>query len=146
MYGEDVVGLVLLDPTVEGWEEYLQTQIPHEAFASILLEDVSHPERWERYDSFEEIRSWYAGDNQPFDDMPITVISRGIPFRDAYLTPEQAVTMLEEWHSYHAMVADQSSRGKLVVAEGAGHFPHFEIPALVISSVYEILELVGETR
>jgi pimeloyl-ACP methyl ester carboxylesterase len=73
-----------------------------------------------------------AGGFGTLGDLPLTVIDHDKPFPDAVIE--------DGWHDAQARLARLSSRGRLVVATGAGHNIAGEAPALVAEEVRQMLE------
>jgi pimeloyl-ACP methyl ester carboxylesterase len=60
-----------------------------------------------------------------FGDLPITVLS--------------GKNSADDRTALHQAMADQSSRGKLVIAQKSGHWIQFDEPELVVAAVREIV-------
>ena len=72
-------------------------------------------------------------------DLPLMVLSHGQPMAMPGLA--EAVNQASEqlWQQLQAELAALSSRGRLVVAEGSGHYLQLERPELVIDAIAEVV-------
>jgi pimeloyl-ACP methyl ester carboxylesterase len=72
-------------------------------------------------------------------DLPLMVLSHGQPMAMPGLT--DAVNQANEqlWQQLRAELAALSTRGRLVVAEGSGHYLQLERPELVIDAIAEVV-------
>ena len=81
------------------------------------------------------LRMSAAGRPFPLDDLPIVVISRGIPdAEDVAGLAEQ-----EERVQDHASVAAMSRSGRHMIAEESGHHVQLEQPELVVRAIREVV-------
>jgi pimeloyl-ACP methyl ester carboxylesterase len=71
-------------------------------------------------------------------DLPLIVLRHGK--LEPQMPPEVTELMHETNIRLQAAVAQQSSRGRLVVAEQSGHAIQFDQPALVLQSILEVME------
>jgi len=72
-------------------------------------------------------------------DIPLRVISSG---GDAWW-PQAHES--DAWKRSHEEIATQSSRGKLIIAEGAGHMIPQQMPNVILHAIEEVLWGPGET-
>src|SRR5918993_5313980 len=72
-------------------------------------------------------------------DLPLMVLSHGQPMAMPGLA--EAVNQASEqlWQQLQAELAALSSRGRLVVAEGSGHYLQLERPELVVDAIAEVV-------
>lgn len=75
-------------------------------------------------------------------DVPMIVIQHGK--YEQMQTPELTDLNEQTNRRQQALVARQSTRGKLVVAEESGHAIQFEQPEVIISAIREVVELARE--
>jgi len=72
-------------------------------------------------------------------DLPLIVLSHGQPMPMPGLAPEVNQANEQLWQELQAELAALSSRGRLVVAEGSGHYIQLERPQLVIDAISEVV-------
>ncbi|HEX6304284.1 MAG TPA: alpha/beta hydrolase [Anaerolineales bacterium] len=77
-------------------------------------------------------------------DIPIIVIQHGK--YEQMQTPELTEMNEQTNRRQQALLAGQSSRGKLVVAEESGHAIQYEQPEVVIEAILEVVKAVSATR
>ena len=80
-----------------------------------------------------ETRTSFAGAPPLPPDVPLVVITHDPAHADQVAIPEA------QWHDAQARLADRSTRGRLVVAEGSGHHPEQDRPDLVLEHVRELV-------
>jgi len=71
----------------------------------------------------------------PLGDMPLIVLTRGIP-------DEDSKDLEEEHRRDHAAIATMSRNGKLVIASRSGHHIQLDEPELVVNAIREVLATV----
>ena len=76
-----------------------------------------------------------AKSEHPLGDLPLVVITRGIPDE----TGPNAAAMEAEHRKDHASVATMSRRGRLVIAARSGHHVQLDEPELVVSAIREVV-------
>ena len=81
------------------------------------------------------LRAQRASTSNPLGDLPLIVITRGIPEE----TGPDATTREREHANAHAAVAALSRHGKQIVAEHSGHHVQLDEPQVVVSSIREVL-------
>jgi pimeloyl-ACP methyl ester carboxylesterase len=76
---------------------------------------------------------------RPFGALPLIVLTnaKGWSYTD---DPELNARLTMAWRAGHVGLVSRSSRGKLVVAQGAGHGIQDDQPQLVIEAVREVVE------
>jgi pimeloyl-ACP methyl ester carboxylesterase len=72
-------------------------------------------------------------------DLPMVVLSHGQPMAMPGMTEEVNQANERLWQQLQAELAALSSRGRLVVAEGSGHYVQLERPELVIEAINEVV-------
>jgi pimeloyl-ACP methyl ester carboxylesterase len=80
---------------------------------------------------------------------PVVAIRHGVPvtFPAAFGIPQATEQQYEQnWRRYQLGFAALSSRGRVVVADGAGHMIHHEAPHLVVEAIREVLRETATKR
>jgi pimeloyl-ACP methyl ester carboxylesterase len=72
-------------------------------------------------------------------DLPLMVLSHGQPMAMPGLTDAANQANEQLWQQLQAELAGLSSQGRLVVAEGSGHYIQLERPELVIDAIAEVV-------
>lgn len=72
-------------------------------------------------------------------DLPMVVLSHGQPMALPDLAPEVNQAHERIWQQLQVELAELSSRSRLVVAEGSGHYIQLERPQLVIEAIGQIV-------
>ncbi|HZI40969.1 MAG TPA: alpha/beta hydrolase [Gemmatimonadaceae bacterium] len=86
-----------------------------------------------------DLRNRYAGKQFPLGDLPLIVITRGLPDD----TTADGQTREAEHRANHLAVSHFSRVGKLIVAERSGHHIQIEQPDLVANAIRDILAQIG---
>lgn len=81
------------------------------------------------------LRAQRANGPHPLGDLPLIVITRGLPEE----TGPDAVAREREHREDHAAVAALSSRGRQIIATHSGHHAQLDEPQLVVSAVREVV-------
>ena len=81
------------------------------------------------------LRAGRAKSEHPLGDLPLVVITRGVPDESG----PNAAALEEEHRKDHTSVAALSRRGTLVVATHSGHHVQLEEPELVVSAIREVV-------
>jgi pimeloyl-ACP methyl ester carboxylesterase len=71
-------------------------------------------------------------------DIPVTVVRHGVPQGMPGASDEVNERYEASWQELQEELAGRSSRGRVVVAEGAGHMIHHERPELVVEMVADL--------
>jgi pimeloyl-ACP methyl ester carboxylesterase len=74
-----------------------------------------------------------------FGDLPLIVLSDDQLATDPWRTPAETATAQQHWREGHAALARRSSRGRMEVVQGAGHFIQRDRPEAVIAAIQEVL-------
>jgi pimeloyl-ACP methyl ester carboxylesterase len=74
-----------------------------------------------------------------FGDLPLIVLSDERFATDPWRTPAETAIAAQDWREGHAALARRSSRGRMEVVQGAGHFIQRDRPEAVISAIQEVL-------
>lgn len=72
-------------------------------------------------------------------DLPLVVLSHGQPMAMPGLTEQVNQAYEQLWQQLQAELARLSSQGRLVVAEGSGHYIQLERPQLVIDAISDVV-------
>jgi len=73
-------------------------------------------------------------------DLPLIVLSHGKAQHMPGLSVEVNREFEQTWHQMQNELAQQSARGKRIVAEKSGHYIQLDQPELVIESIREVVE------
>jgi pimeloyl-ACP methyl ester carboxylesterase len=76
---------------------------------------------------------------QAYGDMPLIVITRGIPESDSTEAKEEAR------RAAHKAIASASRRGRWLVAERSGHHVQIEQPDAVVAAIAEVLQATSRS-
>ena len=76
----------------------------------------------------------------PFGELPLLVITSDIPDMFGAVSPEEEPILKSLVLSGHTEMAELSSQGRLITAEGCGHFIMIEDPDLVVEEILEMVE------
>jgi pimeloyl-ACP methyl ester carboxylesterase len=85
------------------------------------------------------LRAERAKSEQPLGDLPLVVITRGVPDESG----PNAAAMEAEHRQDHTKAAAMSRRGKLVIATRSGHHVQLEEPELVVSAIRDVVAAAG---
>ena len=93
---------------------------------------TSYDELVNIWESLDEARA-AAG---PLGDMPLIVITAPLKGHPA----DNAI-----WMEIHEELSRRSTRGRQIIAENSGHYPHYDEPELVIQAVRQVIEATDES-
>ena len=157
-YPEEVAGLVLLNPSVVGWEAAISEVLtPEQADALAFLENASAQQdpSFERYgpagvgltEAGEEVRA--AERASPFIPKPLVLITSGLPIESEL--PPGLLGSEFPWAAVDRVLAElhrelvaTTPGARLVVAAESGHYVQLDQPELVISAVQDVVEAVWD--
>jgi pimeloyl-ACP methyl ester carboxylesterase len=77
-----------------------------------------------------------------FGDMPVVVLSSDLPNWSSWRTDAENTAFHTRWRAGHAALAARSTRGRLTVAAGSGHFIQKDRPEVVIAAIEEVIATV----
>jgi pimeloyl-ACP methyl ester carboxylesterase len=156
LYPKEVAGAVLLDPPPLDWltgksfpelRKMFFEQTSQFTAAAGEARHSSDPEAKKRAGFFEMLASesaammdTSAGQAEAigsFGDLPLVVIAATRPNP---LFGEPAEAYQRFWIEQSEKVAEKSSRGRFVRAEGSGHHIHLDAPQIVLDAVREMLK------
>ena len=86
-------------------------------------------------EELEALRASRAGREHPLGDLPLVVLTRGIPESGG----TDAKALEDDHRKDHVAVAALSTRGVLLVAEHSGHHVQIEEPDLVVAAIRQVL-------
>jgi pimeloyl-ACP methyl ester carboxylesterase len=134
-YPQEVAGLVLVDAA----HPDLDTRIE-----ALLTPAQVTQRRTDLADNFEGVSfdNILESDAQaraagPLPDIPLVVLRHGVPF--PFDDPQIGAAVEQLWIELQTDYTHQAPRGKLVVAEQAGHRIHEVEPDLVVSAIREVV-------
>jgi len=78
-----------------------------------------------------------------FGDLPLIVLSDDQFATDAWSAPVETAIAAQHWREGHAALARRSSRGRMEVVQGAGHFIQRDRAEAVIAAIQEVLSAAG---
>ena len=124
-----IVGMVLVDSSHED-------QIARFKAAGYSPPVAQNSERVDMEASLVEVgrAPWRA-------DIPLVVLSHGqkVARQVPNITEEQAAGIEAAWLELQRELAARSSQGRLVIAQGSGHYVHVEEPERVIQAIREVV-------
>jgi pimeloyl-ACP methyl ester carboxylesterase len=74
-----------------------------------------------------------------FGDLPLVVLSRGRVEGAPWRTADENGAALERWRAGHAALTARSSRGRLEIVDGSGHFIQKDRPEVVIEAIRQVI-------
>jgi len=77
---------------------------------------------------------------QVYGDMPLIVITRGIPESD------ETAAGIEDRRQSHKAIASASRRGRWLIAEKSGHHVQIEQPDVVVTAIHDVLGAARESK
>ena len=146
-YADEVVGLVLIDPShpdqFDRFAAVLPPRQPGETpeLRSFRERDLGNPDV-DMEASIEQVRGVTS-----LGDLPLVVVSRAddpAAMRFPGITEEVAEALHGEWMAMQEETSALSTRGRWVIAESAGHCVHCTEPALVVEALETILGVRSE--
>jgi pimeloyl-ACP methyl ester carboxylesterase len=154
-YPEQVAGVVLLDPTPQGWmmgegfpelrELFRQgtASMQDMADAARISSDPGERAKVTLFEAMasehEEIFAQTAqqiGAISSYGQLPLTVIGASDP--DPRFG-ESSAAFRQFWNSESRKLAAKSEKGRFVLAEGSSHHIHLDAPQLVMDAIHEML-------
>lgn len=125
-YGEDVAGIVFVDPAPVNFIERMSEVDP--GVEDDMLEPGTGPEHYDYPASVEEAKAL-----ESYGDIPLIV-----------LTAEDSPSEVQRpvWLELHAEIAALSTNGQQIVLADTGHFIQNDNPEPVIDAILEVIEAV----
>jgi pimeloyl-ACP methyl ester carboxylesterase len=127
LYPNDVVGMVLLDPTQEEFIDWLKIHHPQRVLSKQIIKN------WATGAGFWDTLNQTEAAAVP--DVPIVVVT-GTKFIDDPL----AIERLPVWTAAHANWVAAQPQGQHVLAPNSGHGVQVEAPELVVELIREMVE------
>ena len=147
LYPNEVVGLVLVDPSHEGqaarwralsassWEDYL-------AKKSAFNEMMPAPLQAE-YNAFVRVlEQGTVPGLGALPDIPTVVLTAARPAEEPRWIGETPAGR-QAWRALHQQWVDQAKNATQVIAEQSGPYIHHEDPELVLKAILQVVEAVG---
>jgi pimeloyl-ACP methyl ester carboxylesterase len=157
-YPDDVVGLVLIDPSHEDQNERFPAILtPEEQVAYRKLDEMLPPELAddadiERFDFVASSAQMRQAAERSSLAIPLVVLTHGRPYSDddpaewGGISAAGVDALDRESQDMNRELAALSPYGRLVIAAKSGHFIQEDEPELVIASIREVVEEVRERR
>jgi pimeloyl-ACP methyl ester carboxylesterase len=128
LYRDEVVGMVLLDPTQEEFLDWMKVHYPEHTLSK------------------EIVRNWAEGAGvwstlaqlkvaSPLPVVPIVVVTG-----TKYIDDEMRIKALPMWTASHAKWASGQPRGRHIEAAESGHGVQVEAPELVVKLIREVVD------
>jgi pimeloyl-ACP methyl ester carboxylesterase len=128
MYPNEVVGMLLLDPSQEKFIEWMKAHHPTEEFSNRTFKNW--PEATGVNATLDELRT-----SDPLPDVLIVVVTAAKPNPDKLWQEVRPV-----WAAAHDEWAKSLPQGRHVVTEQSGHGIHVEQPELVVELLREMVD------
>ncbi len=129
MYPNEVVGMVLLDPTTEKFIHWMAANHPSKEFSRERHEQW--PEAAGVLPTLDELNT-----NGPLPNVPVVVVTAARVDPKAWF----AIDALPVWTSAHDEFAKQLPQGRHIIDKNSGHGIQVEDPQLVIDLIREIVD------
>ncbi|MGM0446106.1 MAG: alpha/beta fold hydrolase [Bacillota bacterium] len=140
IYPNQIVGMLLIDPSPENKEKYfnkiLQNELK-EKMTNYFNNPKLNGEKIDKVKTYKEVKKH----NKEFD-FPLTIISRGLPNCYGENWPEQK--MLEIEQSLQVEIKNIAKDNRMITAEKSGHFIHIDQPELVIEEIKNLIEKIKQ--
>lgn len=139
-FPNEVAGLVLVDPSAEGWVETLQTEFP-QVYKNMMAKEASEPEPLKS-----EIAGRQASEKQmqaawPLPDVPVTLVT-AVQFQ-----PDGSEAKIyQEWYKAHQEFLDRVKYGTHLVATNSDHNIQFDRPELIVNAISNLVMSVRSQR
>jgi pimeloyl-ACP methyl ester carboxylesterase len=139
-FSGEVAGLILVDPSAEGWVETLRTQFP-QVYLNMMAREASEPEPLKT-----EIKGRAASEQQmraawPLPEVPVILLT-AIKFR-----PDGSEEKIyQQWYQAHQEFLDKIKYGTHLVATNSDHNIQFDQPGLIVAAVSNLVMSVRGQR
>jgi pimeloyl-ACP methyl ester carboxylesterase len=128
LYPNEVVGMVLLDPTQEEFLEWMKIHHPKRVLSKQIVKNwATGAGFWDTLDQLEAAA--------PLPEVPIVVVT-GTKFVDDPLMIER----LPVWTAAHAKWVGAQPQGRHVLAPESGHGVQVEVPELVVELIRDVVD------
>jgi pimeloyl-ACP methyl ester carboxylesterase len=150
-YPEEVVGMVLLDPSNEYGDAVAEALAGPELWAEVLpMWAGADLEGFWGDDGFilEETKAQLRASRRAgLPDIPLVVAVPESPFNSSCCPEGWPIKAdLRLWTQLQNQVADLVSRGRVVLVENSGHEMHFTQPAIVVDLIVDVVDAVRDPR
>lgn len=133
-FPEKVVGLVLVDPAAEDWDDIERTQFPEEHKKSLAWRATPRAEGMMRQSAAWDASRQEARSAWPLPDVPAVLIT------GMKSNPDGSERKLyDAWLKLHEAWVERMPRGTHVITEKSGHFIQFTEPELVVGAISNIV-------
>jgi pimeloyl-ACP methyl ester carboxylesterase len=139
-YPDEVVGMVLVDSSHEDQNTRLEELVGPELWAQFeeRFAEAPNPEGMDLIATFDQLRA--AREASPLPDMPLVVVTAGIPADPSIFPPGWPV---EEdaalWQELQGDLATLVPNAHHVIATQSGHYVHQSQPELVIDAIEDVV-------
>ena len=133
MYPDEVVGMVLLDPSQESFIDWMEIHHPEMGLSKMRKEDPRMAATIVA--TLEELKS-----SGRLPDVPVMVVTCARPNSNSFWAE-----LLPEWTASHANSPGNCRNGRHVITEKSGHGVQVEQPELVVDLIREIVEAARRT-
>jgi pimeloyl-ACP methyl ester carboxylesterase len=128
LYPDEVVGMVLLDPTQEKFIDWMDVHHPKQKLNKNIVKNWA--EGAGIWDTIDQVRA-----SAPLPNVPVIVVT-GTKFIDDKLR----IKTLPMWTECHQKWVTSLPQGRHVLATESGHGVQIEAPDLVINLIQEVVE------
>lgn len=135
LYPTLVSGMILVDAAPEFKEHAYEKVLPPHLLAknrAYLENPMLNTEKIDKLQSYKEIVD-HLGQN----DIPLTILIRGLPDRDNEEWPNLAILRIEQ--RLQAQFQKLSTKSKLTIAKNSMHYIHHDEPEIVIEEIQLLL-------
>lgn len=126
-YPDEVVGLVLLDPSQEEFIAWMKAHHPQEEFSN------KHHKDWPEANGIRRTLEQLNA-AEPLPDVPIIVVTAARPHEDPLWH-----AVIPVWTSSHVKWVESLPHGRHVLAPESGHGVQVEAPELVVDLIREVV-------
>jgi pimeloyl-ACP methyl ester carboxylesterase len=130
LYPNEVVGMVLLDPTQEAFIDWMKLHHPKEKLSPELVKSFATAAGF--WDTIRELKSM-----ESLPSVPVTVVTA-----TKFINDPLRIETLPIWTASHAKWVKSLPQGRHVLAPESGHGVQVEKPDLVIQLIRETVEQV----
>jgi pimeloyl-ACP methyl ester carboxylesterase len=138
LHPEEVLGLVLVDPTPVDFpalDREMQTEEVRIRRETHLA--LARPANRHEFEAVEQSAD-QVRDQTLSPSLPVIVVSS--------TRPEESVEFRRSWMGMQVDLAERLSATRHIVSEESGHYIQFDQPELVIEAIHEMIDLVGGAR
>jgi pimeloyl-ACP methyl ester carboxylesterase len=138
MYPNEVVGLVLVDPSQEAFHLWAKTN-PPSGYKEEVARIANAPE---------SLRNEYAAIDATYEQARAGKIPAGIPVTliSATLDESMPAEARKVWTEKHKEWIQKVPGGKLIIADKSGHFVQAQDPVLVVNAIRDLVVQAGARK